>query len=501
MSTGFNPFKRAAMFFALAGILTNSAQGAGEIRFRPVTASGNVKCTPGVGDCAELQIVLSDGGVDVTLFIEVSAWDPDQDGDPTLGAYQGTVDSATYAGGHPSGEGTVAGFDLVPFGQPNNGFLGAFLALKVCSNDFDPPVFEEFDELSRCNTNADCPEGWACTDRPDYVYFQIANTPSVSTAALNYFWSAASATCATDPDGGETRFYGGTLILHVPVGASGTYNVNFFDNPNFTLMNQCAGPIIPGLTKSPAQITIGTRCCFGIGTTNGCSDNITSTQCENRPVPRQFDFGKTCADPCPTCVVGVDCCPEPGVDGPLVEWLNPEDGTTDVRQPSSIDDATALLGIGDDENPISVVAPVGADPICWSLCETQVEGSPNDVDTVTDNGDDTYTITLLRAITPGAFTEITYTDDFGVAHTGSFLSLPGDADESEFVERADITAMADCCLDAACSPISKYICDINHSTAATAEDLVRIVDELNSAGDFATAWEGQGPDLSLSCPP
>ncbi len=150
--------------------------GAAEIGFHPAAASGNVVCMPGEGSCGENEIILSGGGVDVTLFLEVSAWDTlsphPGDSDYFLVAYEGGMDSDTYAGGVPGNPGTLAGFDLVPVGQPDMGFEGAFQALKVCASDGSDPGGSS-DLFSKCLTDAECPVGWECIDRWDYVFHQF----------------------------------------------------------------------------------------------------------------------------------------------------------------------------------------------------------------------------------------------------------------------------------------------------------------------------------------
>ena len=223
-----------------------------EMRFRPVAATGNVICLPGEDACGETQIILSNGGVTVTLFVEFSGWDRDQDGYPGLGALQGTVDATTYQGGPAANPGTLEGFDLVPVGFPDMGFEGAFQSLEVCGDIFDST---DFDPLMPCRSFADCPTGTFCIERPDYIFYKLDNTPMVSTYTPNYWWSAVTF-CAIDLEGGDTKFYFGTLLLEVPAGARGTYNVNFVDDGAYTAWNCCPACPIFGLTTTPGQITI-----------------------------------------------------------------------------------------------------------------------------------------------------------------------------------------------------------------------------------------------------
>ena len=60
-----------AVFVLGLGLFAFGASTRGqEIRFQPVAASGNVISLPDPGDPADSEIVLSHGGVTVTLFVE-----------------------------------------------------------------------------------------------------------------------------------------------------------------------------------------------------------------------------------------------------------------------------------------------------------------------------------------------------------------------------------------------------------------------------------------------
>ncbi|MFQ5592364.1 MAG: hypothetical protein ACE5HE_14480, partial [Phycisphaerae bacterium] len=224
-----------------------------QMRFHPVDATGNVVSLPGMGD-ESAKIVLSEGGVDVTLFFQVSNWDAfGRD----LGALQGTLDSTSLLGGVPGNPGTIPGVDLIPRGSSTGmGFEGAFQALKVCASLPSDPVGSS-DLLSRCDTSADCPPTHPfCVDRWDYVFYQLNSVPAVSTSSPNYVWGAASfPPCRTDPSAGE-RFYLGTLVLEVPPEATGTYNVAFLPDDALTEMYDCSGLLIPGPVTRAGTIEI-----------------------------------------------------------------------------------------------------------------------------------------------------------------------------------------------------------------------------------------------------
>lgn len=181
--------------------------------------------------------------------------------------------------------------------------------------------------------------------------------------------------------------------------------------------------------------------------------------------------------------------PPPDCPDGTIEWIDPPDGVVDARQPRDINDASILQGI----DTIVVAAPDGADVdqgICWSLCETDLEGAPNSIASVADNTDGTFTITLDRRITPGAVTTVTYasTSDNTIV-TGRFTSLPADSSNSGVSSTADILSLIDCCLNQVCEPpFGIYSCDIDHSQVHNTADILRLIDLLNGAGQFAREW-------------
>jgi len=252
----------------------------------PVSASGT-------HTIEENTILLQSGGQTVTLHFMVSDWDPDQTG-VTVGSFQGTVDPAGYLG--VNADTPRPYIDLGPLGYPVTPSDGAFQALKVCSDDLVPPLFETFDPLSNCQTNADCPTGFVCVERPDYVYFGLENVPTVTHSTLAYSWS--SATPPPDCPGTDrtTKYYGGTLILDVPADAIGTYTIGFVDDSNFTLLNNCSGELQDGLTAIPVEITIACATEQDCDDDNECTDDACELDqtCTNA---LNYDDQVYCCDP------------------------------------------------------------------------------------------------------------------------------------------------------------------------------------------------------------
>ncbi len=163
-----------------------------------------------------------------------------------------------------------------------------------------------------------------------------------------------------------------------------------------------------------------------------------------------------------------------------IAWLDPPDGVVDARQPHDVADADALMGI----LSVTVAAPSGgADACCWTLCETEFGGQPpNAIANVEDHGDDTYAINLVRPMTPGAVTTITYGDGYA---TATFTAHPANVDGNIQANPADIVSLIDCLngIEDWC-PWGIYSCDIDHSGECAPADILRVIDLLGGAGAF-----------------
>ena len=184
----------------------------------------------------------------------------------------------------------------------------------------------------------------------------------------------------------------------------------------------------------------------------------------------------------------------------MVQWIAPTDGAVDARQFHSLTNILPLVGI----DLIRVMPPAGGGLLhCWSLCETAQIGPPNDIIGINDNGGGIYTLKLLRPITPGATTTITYLGDPTMGDTGgdtgtheaSCISHPSNTDGDAHADETDAKYLMDCCLTGGCVPApSPLSCDINHSSAYTAEDLIRLCDLFNGAGAFDPWYHTPRPE-------
>ncbi len=259
-----------AAIVVLAGVTAASADPAPELRFEPISADGPYSIIDNLGTVGTpSEILLPGGGVTVTIELKVSGWGL-APGNPVLGAYQGTLNSAAS---YNNGVGATIG-PLNPLTEDG------------CYIDYD---------------------------RPDFVYFGLMPPPPWPSGTLDYEWGA---TCmGSFPHDPGTIQYGGTLVLDLPAGAKGTYEIQLNPNPAKTFMNNGIAELIPGLVTTPALVTVPTgKCCYDVSLGGPCADGITEVECDalcTPGMPYIFTPGEVCdpSDPkdCCECDHDSDC--------------------------------------------------------------------------------------------------------------------------------------------------------------------------------------------------
>jgi hypothetical protein len=328
--------------------------------------------------------------------------------------------------------------------------------------------------------------------------------------------------------------YVGTLWLQVPNQGASTYHLDLINDPNFTTVmderlvdydsvnveglqvevytpcdgfdvaaecgeptNVCGVWTCVSLSGEPICIELerdcekelgpGYDCDIGAGGCvpfRACCLGNDHTTCRVRSVLQCSDQGGLWLDASLTCGPPNPCM---NCEGAL-DWASsvPPSGVLDARQPRDVDDGTILQGI----DCVVVTGDSSLNPACFTLCETESEGSDNDL-TVVEAPVGTYTITLDRRITPGAVTQITFNEGENNESAGTYSSLPADTNADQVSDVDDIIELVECCLNQSCVPAhGEYSCDIDHSGSSNGADVLRVLDLLNGAGDFTRAWDG-----------
>ncbi len=316
-----------------------------DVRLLPISASD-------VYSISDNEITLEGGGQRVLLEVFLD------DGWPELlKAFEAGIDSVGYSSG-----------------------LKGTLAPPVVDCTADPSVCAtEIGSGSLCPFPPTvCPAGFIDTGRADYIFFGQVQLGAVDISTLNYRYGATLMGAPIPYPGGV--WYLGSLVLDVPVGAMGTFTIEFIPDPGTTLLDQ-NGQFIP-LTTHPALITVtcqsnedcddglycnGTETCTDGVCVGGAGDpcpgpdgdadcaescNETADNCTaSDPIDSGCDFdGLYCSDDtcdgAGTCDPGGDPCPGPDGDADCSESCNEpaDDCTANDPDDSPCDDGEFCTG-------------------------------------------------------------------------------------------------------------------------------------------------------------
>ena len=182
-----------------------------------------------------------------------------------------------------------------------------------------------------------------------------------------------------------------------------------------------------------------------------------------------------------------------GEECPVAEMISdPPAGAIDARQPHAVTGNPTLVGWDSVDLSFTFVDVSALEATDLSVTESGGTSPVPDVQSVTILDPNTVTIELDSVIEPGAWTCITHNASGQQTWLGY---MPGDASQNGTSEPADIDALI-ALLNSGGGP--DHATDINRSEMANGQDLLRLVDVLNGAGDF-TAWNGESLPVS-PCP-
>ena len=283
-----------------------------EIALVPVAATGTHTISGN-------EIILNSGGQRVTLEILVSGWAPEEfkayqaslDSSGYSSGLQGTLTPEVVACHGVCNGGVNDEIDCNADTECNTCELGGQDGLGCvddndcpdgsCEGDCDTSLIAEGDRACRaafgavcggftttpgasCVDDADCPDisaafvgvcegpkcafptgrndacepGFILEKRLDYVFLAIANLAAVNLSVLDYQYGSAASDGGTATDPGSARYLG-TLILHIPVEALGTFTIDFLEVPTTLLLGADNELIVP-LDLIPARITVLQSC-------------------------------------------------------------------------------------------------------------------------------------------------------------------------------------------------------------------------------------------------
>ena len=243
-------------------------------------------------------------------------------------------------------------------------------------------------------------------------------------------------------------------------------------------------------------------CCSNNGT-RGCADaTCCANVCACDPFCCDVVWDDNCAtfgyegSGCGAAALCGDLCVPPVCPSGEVVFVDPPNGVVDARQPHPPADATTAQGI----SILSVIAPAGAEARCFTLCETANTGAPNEITRVSGSSG-AYNLRLARAITPGAVTTLTYTDNAGLATTATFTSHPGNINGDSTISPIDVLTLTNVITGAGSAlPWGLYSGDIDHSGGISPSDILRVIDLFNGGDLFDPTFNTPRPTAGGVCP-
>lgn len=242
--------------------------------------------------------------------------------------------------------------------------------------------------------------------------------------------------------------------------------------------------------------------CCGGSNTPGCSNRACcELVCQCDPYCCEVEWDDSCATvgtkgECGAALLCPTLC-NPQCPQGIIRWLDPPASLFDARRPHSRDSTSPTEGL----QTLRMEAPNGADRLeCWSVCETSVIGVPNRVTSILRNADRTWSLTLLRPITRGAITKVTYRDDLRDKQSLALTSHPGNVDADIVAGAGDVNALLNELRGVPNLPPGPQSRDIDRSGFPTPADVLELIDLLNGAGAY-TPWNNTPkPALNGKCP-
>lgn len=392
---------------------------------------------------------------------------------PQVTAYFWTIDSTDFTSGD-SGRLMLA---RIPCNQLDCEYDGE------CNCTHFSPVPVPQSEIP-CRPNGFCYDKTSVfieRERPDYLFLGRRSVENVTIRPPEYLLAAMlwrPEFGVADPGAGERR-YVGTLWLDVSADAVGTFVLNIVDYPARTAVFQnLYDPELipmPHPTMAPVRISLSDPC-PGVDCDdhNPCTTDaldLETCNCANMPV--DCPPGQVCDPMTGGCETAAACTTIVSSDPPHCE--------IDARQPHALNDADAVFGLTSLELTFNVACDATTmTPASFAVSTTPGPVSPPAIQSVTAAGN-VATLSFDGPIPVENWTCVTHVDS---GDSTCFGYLPGDVNRSRAATAADIMALLNSLNNVPGFVRPLFATDINRSGAATAADILRLVDLLNGAHAF-----------------
>jgi hypothetical protein len=360
---------------------------------------------------------------------------------------------------------------------------------------------------------------WRCFTAPcsGPVYVQSCNLTSVDTKLAVY-----QGCNACPPDDAALRdcnddFCGYDTTAGFPFQSSVSFNATLGQSYLIRIGTFPGGGAFPGADGGPGSISISCgvpdhhncpnpagECCDANVEIPACEDDTCcDVVCACDPFCCEVEWDAACSSDgfesngCGAELLCDATCNPVTCPVGQVTFMNPASGIIDARQPFAPNTPGSPQGIA----AVVVSGPPGFEnPVCWSLCETAVQGTPNAISSIVHNGNGTYTLNLARAITTNAVTALTYQPDTGNASRGVYTAHPANVNGDSASSPADIIFLIDILNGVAIAPHGLMSSDIDRSNQAGPPDILRVIDLLNGAAGYPNQLNRATPICGTCCP-
>ncbi len=233
--------------------------------FQPIHANSNFRIR-------DNEIFLRPGGALVTLDLQITNWDLDQNGAPLLRAYQAKLDSS----GFTSGEAGSLSLATIACASDNDCFGDTTCGMQVSG------VCDNIPGQNHAHVFID-------ENNPKFIYSGIENIFGTNTVTNDVIlFGLTSNQDDSVADTGENRYFG-TILIDVPPDAFGTFWIGMPDSTDESLLVASSNVELP-VRRDVSFITIINDC-----NENFISDSVdiangASSDCDSNSIPDECEW-------------------------------------------------------------------------------------------------------------------------------------------------------------------------------------------------------------------
>lgn len=199
-----------------------------------------------------------------------------------------------------------------------------------------------------------------------------------------------------------------------------------------------------------------------------------------------------------------------------VEWIDPPQNTVDARRPHPYYNSCeicldSIFDFFEGMDRFKIQASQIFQPQCWDSQITNINKELHIlynhskfpelvIENIEQIDNDSHSINMSVALTPGEIFSLTYTDYRQSVQTAQFNFLPGDVDGNLTVCIEDVESLINILEGTEQPQWGRYSADIDHSGAIKPADLLTLIDLMNGSGGYSVWLNASLDENQLDCP-